>query len=379
MQMYDEGFMSDQEVELKHVPLEEVHIEAGGKMVPFAGFLMPVQYTGIKQEHLAVRHKAGLFDVSHMGEVEVRGKDALKVVDYLVTNDVFQLKDGQALYTVMCHPNGGVVDDLLVYRLGEEHILLCINAANREKDVAYILKSAPSDADVTITDTSDEWAQLALQGPEAKRILAKITSLDLDSIAYFHAKFGDVAGVQDVLVSHTGYTGEDGFELYIPVGGSRQIFEAIVEAGGDDLLLCGLGCRDTLRLEAKLHLYGQDLSDDINPLEAGLTWTVKLNTGRDFIGKEALLKIKEEGVSKRLRGLIVEGKGIIRQGYEVYAEDQETLIGEVVSGSFSYMLETSVGLSYIKAEYLGEENVLVKVRSKFLPAKVTKKAFYKNT
>lgn len=368
------------ETNLQHVPLEAAHVAAGGKMVPFAGFLMPLQYTGIKQEHLAVRQNVGLFDVSHMGEVEVRGDDALDVVDYLVTNDVHALEDGQALYTVMCHEHGGVVDDLLVYRLAHDHVLLCINAANRDKDVAHILAHAPEGRAATIEDTSDNWAQLAIQGPKAEALLAMLTSTDLASIGYFHATIGDVAGCANVLISRTGYTGEDGFELYIPVASAQTIFDAIVEAGEPfELALCGLGCRDTLRLEAKLHLYGQDLSDTINPLEAGLAWTVKLKTGRDFLGKQALIDIKEQGVTRRLRGFIVQGRGIIRQECEIYTPDTETLIGEVTSGSFSYMLEASVGMGYINAAHLELDEVMIKVRSKFLPATVTTKAFYKNT
>lgn len=369
--------MTDTTTELQHVPLEAHHERAGGKMVSFAGYLMPLQYEGIKHEHLAVRHHVGLFDVSHMGEIEIKGADAVAVADALVANDVYSLKDGQALYTTMCHEHGGVVDDLLVYRLSAEHVLLCVNAANRDKDFAHIKAHARGAS--TIEDTGDGWAQLALQGPKAQALLSRLTSTDLTEIAFFHAVFGEVAGQPDVLISRTGYTGEDGFELYIPAASAAPIFEAITELGPEfELALCGLGARDTLRLEAKLHLYGQDLSDDINPLEAGLGWSVKLDTPHDFVGKSALCAIKSEGVTRRLRGFIVQGRGIMRQGCEI-VNDQDEVIGEITSGSFSYMLETSVGMGYVDRAHAGLEQVHIKVRSKQLSAQMTKKAFYKNT
>ncbi len=363
--------------ELKLVPLNEHHEKAGGKMVPFAGFRMPLQYEGIKHEHLAVRNHVGLFDVSHMGEVEIRGEDAIAVADSLVTNDVYSLEDGQALYTVMCHEHGGIVDDLLVYRLNAEHILLCVNAANRDKDFAHIKAHARGTS--SIEDTGDSWAQLALQGPKAQALLQKLTSTNLDELKYFYATFGEVAGQPDVLISRTGYTGEHGYELYIPAQSAAAVFEAIVDIGDEfELALCGLGARDTLRLEAKLHLYGQDLTDETNPLEAGLQWTVKLQTPHDFVGKQALLAIKEAGVTRRLRGFILDGKGVIRQGYEIL-NDEGDVIGELTSGSYSYMLDTSVGMGYVLREHAGLEHVKIQVRKKQLPAQMTKKAFYKKT
>lgn len=361
--------------ELKHVPLEERHVALGAKMVPFAGFLMPLQYTGIKEEHHAVRQRVGLFDVSHMGEVEIRGEDAVEVADYLVTHDVSKLVDGQALYTVMCNEQGGIVDDLLVYRLAEDHILLCVNAANRDKDFAHITTHARGEA--SIEDTGDDWAQLALQGPRAVALLAELTPAPLDEIAYFRARFGEVAGVR-CLISRTGYTGEDGFELYIPAGQAAQVFDAIVEAGEVfELAMCGLGCRDTLRLEAKLHLYGQDMDDETTPFEAGLSWVVKLDREQDFVGKQALIEAKAQGPARRLRGLVVEGRGVIRPGYEIFVGDEQ--VGVVTSGSYSPTLEQSIGLGYLDVEHANVERVEVAVRKRRLPARVTRKPFYKRT
>lgn len=360
--------------ELKQVPLERRHVEHGAKLVPFAGFSMPIQYVGVKEEHLAVRNGVGLFDVSHMGEIEVRGDDAIDVVNRIVTNDVTSLVDGQALYTVMCHEDGGIVDDLLVYRLARDHVFLCVNAANRDKDFAHITKFATGAS--TIEDTGDSWAQLALQGPKAVAMLQEMVDAPVEKIGYFHSAFYDVAGVR-CLVSRTGYTGEDGFELYIPVDGAEAVFDALVAHGeAHGLVLCGLGCRDTLRLEAKLHLYGQDMSDSTNPFEAGLSWTVKLQKG-DFVGRDALVAAKEAGVTRRLRGLIVQDRGVIRQGCEIYAGDK--LVGEVTSGSFSYMLDKSVGMGYIDVEHANDDSVTIAVRKRRLAADVTRKAFYKNT
>ena len=300
--------MSDET--LKHVPLESRHVEHGARMVPFAGFSMPLQYTSITEEHAAVRERVGLFDVSHMGEIEVRGEDAVAEVNRIVTNDVSKLVDGQALYTVMCHENGGIVDDLLVYRLAEDHLLLCVNAANRDKDREHIFAHATGSCE--IEDTGDSWAQLALQGPRAFDVLDNITDGAARDLGSFFGAFMEVAGVR-CLVSRTGYTGEDGVEIYIPAERAGEVFDALLEAGkAHDLALCGLGCRDTLRLEAKLHLYGQDMDDETNPFEAGLAWTVKLGKEGDFVGKQALVEAKAAGVSKRLRGLVVQDKGVIR-------------------------------------------------------------------
>lgn len=359
--------------EHKSVPLEHRHEELGARMTPFAGFSMPVKYSGITEEHLAVRNNVGLFDVSHMGEIEVKGADAIEVVDSLVTNDVSTLEDGQAQYAALCDEDGGIVDDLVLYRLAADHMLICVNASNRQKDFAHITEHATGDAE--IANTSDEYAQLALQGPNAEAVLSEITDADLGAIKYYRAAFGEVAGVR-TLVSRTGYTGEDGFELYIPAGEAETIFEALLEAGQPfDMALCGLGARDTLRLESKFNLYGQDMDESTNPYEAGLSWIVKLDKSTPFVGQEALRRIKEEGPTRRLRGLVLQGKGVIRHGYELYVDD--TRVGQVTSGSWAPTLEESIGLGYIDVEFADREQVEVQIRKRRVPARVTKKAFYK--
>lgn len=360
---------------LLQLPLAHRHISNYAKMIPFAGFEMPIQYVGIKEEHLAVRQRAGLFDVSHMGEIEVRGADAIGVVDRLVTNDVTRLVDGQALYTLLCHEHGGIVDDLLVYRLAADHVLLCVNASNREKDFNHIVAHAKGDAQ--ITNVSDDFVQLALQGPLAQKFLGAIVedAKELESIKYFFARYMKVAG-HEVLVSRTGYTGEDGFELYMPNAAGEDVFDALTEAGQPHgLMLCGLGCRDTLRLEAKLPLYGQDLTDETNPLEAGLAWAVKLDTEEDFVGKAALIKIKQQGLTRRLRGLIVQGKGIIRPGCPISVGDD--LVGVVTSGSYSISLDKSIGLGYVDLAHVDAPSALVQVRKNHLSVALTTKPFYK--
>ena len=357
----------------KALPLARFHEEAGAQIVPFAGFSMPMKYTSIKDEHQRVRQKVGLFDVSHMGEIEVKGKDAIALVDRIVTNDVSKLVDGQALYTVMCHEDGGIVDDLLVYRLGPDHLLLCVNAANRQKDWDHINKYATGDAE--LFERSDDYVQLALQGPRAVAVLSQLVDGDAaSSLGYFRSQYMKVAGYP-CLVSRTGYTGEDGFELYIEADYAEPIFEGLLDSGRDeDMALCGLGCRDTLRLEAKLHLYGQDITDETNPLEAGLSWVVKLNKSEDFVGKAAIEEIKANGLTRRLRGLVVQDKGVIRQGYEIFAG--ESSIGHVTSGSFSITLDRSIGLGYIDIDHVKDDAVEVAVRKRRLSATLTTKPFY---
>ncbi len=364
--------------ELASVPLEARHIEHGGKMVPFAGFNMPIQYTGIKQEHLAVRNQVGLFDVSHMGEVEFKGPDALVAVDKLVTNNVHNLVDGQAMYTAMCNEEGGIIDDLVVYRLAADHVLICVNAANRAKDFRHLSMNAIGD--VEVSDNSDSYAQLALQGPNAQALLSGLTATDLGGIKYYHAEFGAVAGVENVLISRTGYTGEDGFELYIPVDGAVTIFDAIVAAGEPHgLALCGLGCRDTLRLEAKYLLYGNDIDETTNPVEAGLNWVVKLDRDTNFVGRKSIEIAKAAGPSRRLRGVVLQGRGVIRNGYEIYAHGEDTKIGHITSGSYAPALEQSIGLGYIDINHVNDDVVDVDIRGRRIPADVTKKAFYKRS
>lgn len=359
---------------LDRVPLHDRHIALGGRLVPFAGFEMPVQYQGIKDEHLAVRSAAGLFDVSHMGEVEVRGPDAIAAVDALVTNNVRGLVDGQALYTVMCAPDGGIVDDLIVYRLAEDHVFICVNAANRHKDVAFMREHLPN-VDATLEDTSDHYVQLALQGPKAEALLKPLVDdADLSALKFFRCAWMQVAGVR-ALVARTGYTGEDGFELYIPGEGGAVVFDTLVERYvPNDLMMCGLGARDTLRLEARLPLYGQDLSAEINPLEAGLSWVVKLDAGHDFVGKAALETIKTQGVTRRLRGFRLEGRGVLRPGYAIFVDGRP--VGELTSGGYAPTLDASIGLGYIDVEHTDVERAEVEIRGRRLPVQVSKKPFY---
>jgi len=272
---------------LKRTPLYEIHQRHGGKMIDFGGWELPVQYTGIIQEHHMVRGKAGIFDVSHMGEIEITGAKAQEFTRYLMTNDVTKLKDKQVQYTLMCYPDGGVVDDLLVYRFSEQHYLLVVNASNTDKDYQWILSHAPEV--IQVANVSEQYAQIAVQGPKAQEILQKISDTDLSQIRFFWFEPQvKMAGIE-CMVSRTGYTGEDGFEIYLPAAQAAELWEKIIEAGGENIVPAGLGARDTLRFEAKLPLYGQELGPDITPLEAGLSTFVKLDSG-DFIGRDALLK-----------------------------------------------------------------------------------------
>ena len=365
--------MTQPDPPLRTTPLTARHRELGGRMVPFAGYSMPVQFTGVHAEHETVRANMGMFDVSHMGEVEIQGKEALAFVNTLITHDAGTLKDGDALYTVMCHPTGGVVDDLLVYRLTPEHVLLCINASNRHKDFDHI-RSLERPEGVSVEDTSDSWAQLAIQGPNALALLATLCTHDPRQLAPFSCRWDEVAG-HKALVSRTGYTGEDGVELYVPVAHALTVHDAIWEKGRPlGLALCGLGCRDTLRLEAKMHLYGQDLTDTTTPLEAGLAWAVKFEKDT-FLGKDALMHQKSAGIPRLFRGLVLEGRAIARTGAPLFCED--TLVGHVTSGCYSPTLGQSIALGYIDADFASRKQVDVEIRGKRIPASVTKKPFYR--
>jgi aminomethyltransferase len=359
---------------LKQTPLYPLYEEYGAKTIDFGGWDLPVQFAGIQKEHEAVRTKAGLFDVSHMGEVEVKGPDALSFVQKITTNDASTLAVNQAQYSIMCYPDGGTVDDLLVYKLAEDHYLLVINAANIEKDVAWMQQHV--DGDMTLRNISDETAQLALQGPLAEAVLQKLTDTDLSEIRFFYFKLDvNLAGVS-ALVSRTGYTGEDGFELYVKPEDAPVLWRKILEAGGEDVLPCGLGARDTLRFEARLPLYGQELNESISPLEAGLGFVVKVEKQVPFIGQEALKKQKEEGIPRKLVGLEMIERGIPRSHYPVYVG--EVQIGEITTGTQSPTLKKNVGLALIRKEYseLGTE-VDVEIRGKRVKAKVVATPFYK--
>jgi aminomethyltransferase len=355
---------------LKHTPIYEAHISAKGQMVDFAGYELPIQYIGITEEHEAVRNKVGLFDVSHMGEVEVKGPQALDFVQYLVSNNVKKLVDNQVLYTVMCYENATVVDDLLVYRFANDHFYLVINAANVDKDYDWMTKQAVN-FDVDLNNISDQVAQLALQGPLAQEVLQEMVDFDLSDIEFFHCKRdGKINGVS-ALISRTGYTGEDGFEIYLDNKDALTVWNQLLDKGVQPI---GLGARDTLRFEACLPLYGHEISDQINPLEAGLSMFVKLDND-DFIGKETLVEIKAKGTKRKLVGLEI-SKSIAREGYDVIADDK--IIGHITTGYKSPTVGKSIALALIDKSY-GEmgNNVLVQVRKKQIPATIISKRFYK--
>jgi aminomethyltransferase len=361
--------------QLKRTPLFSVYAEYGAKTIDFGGWELPVQFSSIKEEHEAVRTRAGLFDVSHMGEIEVKGKDSLIFLQKVMTNDVAKLTDGRAQYSLMCYENGGTVDDLLIYKKADDHYLLVVNAANTDKDFDWLKEHLFGD--VQVTNISEQIAQLALQGPLAEKVLQKLTETDLSEIKFFGFKEDvDLQGVK-ALVSRTGYTGEDGFEIYCHSEDAVTLWHAILEDGKEEgVLPCGLGARDTLRFEATLPLYGQELSKDITPLEAGLGFAVKTNKEVDFIGKEVLKKQKEEGTLRKLVGIEMIDKGIPRHGYRVFAGEAE--IGFVTTGTQSPTLKKNIGLALIKTEFANlDTEVYVEIRGKRLKAKVVATPFYK--
>lgn len=360
---------------LKRTALFDVYAKHGGKTIDFGGWDLPVQFSSIKEEHEAVRTKAGLFDVSHMGEVVVQGPDALHYLQKLVTNDVSKLTNGQAQYTVMCNENGGTVDDLLIYKRADDDYLLVVNASNLEKDVDWMQRHV--EGDVTVTDVSDQYALLALQGPAAQSILQKLTDEPLDAISFFRFKENVNLQGHSILVSRTGYTGEDGFELYGSPDALVALWPILLEAGKEEgLLPAGLGARDTLRFEAGLPLYGQELSETISPLEAGLGFVVKVNKDVDFIGKAALAAQKENGIPRKLVGLEMIDKGIPRTGYKVFIGDEE--IGQVTTGTQSPTLKKNIGFAIIHREHSDLETVVeVEIRNKRLKATIIGTPFYK--
>lgn len=360
--------------ELKRTPLYDEHVAAGAKLVPFAGYEMPVQYrTGIIAEHQAVRRRAGLFDVSHMGEIEVRGPQALDLVQYVTTNDASKLVVGQAQYSVICREDAGCIDDCIVYRF-EDLIMIVVNASNRDKDRDWIFHHSEK-FDVEVADKSDDLALIAIQGPHAQTILAGLTDAGLADIQYYHFATGSVDGVPAV-ISRTGYTGEDGFELYINNRDAVHLWRRLLEAGAaEGVIPTGLGARDSLRLEMGYALYGNDIDDRHTPLEAGLGWVVKLDKP-DFVGKAAMLQQKEAGVRQRLVGFLLQDRAFPRHGYEVRFQGQPA--GEVTSGTVSPSLERGVGLAYLPTEASKTGTAIeVMVRDKAVAAEVVRPPFYK--
>ncbi|MGB5195019.1 MAG: glycine cleavage system aminomethyltransferase GcvT [Polyangiales bacterium] len=363
--------MADQ---LRETPLADEHRALGARLVPFAGWRMPVQYEGIKKEHEAVRTRAGLFDVSHMGEIVVEGPGAVAAVDRLVTNDVGKLEVGRALYTVCCNESGFILDDLIVYRLEAEKILVVCNASNRDKIVSHFAKNLS--LETPWNDVSDAWALLALQGPNAHAIMAELGAPEaLLGLRTFGVARATVAGV-DLWAARTGYTGEDGFELFCANEDAAALWRAILAAGeAHGIQAVGLGARDTLRLEARLMLYGNDIDEQTHPFEAGLGWVVKLEAG-DFIGRDALRKIKAEGFDRKLVGFEMTGRGIARHGYPIVADGER--VGEVTSGSPGPTVGRNIGLGYVPKALSEVGTALgIEIRGKQVGAVVVTTPFYK--
>jgi len=346
--------------------------------VDFGGWELPVQYSGVTQEHMAVRSACGLFDVSHMGEIWVEGPGALEFVSHVTTNDPSVLSVHQAQYSAFCNEAGGVVDDLVVYRLGENRFLLVVNASNTDKDFAHLEGALKhySGTKPTLKNASAEFSQIAIQGPHAETVLQKLTETPLNTMKTYWCSEGSVAG-SSAIIARTGYTGEDGFEIYCSWNDGPQVWRALLDAGAPlGLIPCGLGARDTLRLEMKYALYGHELGDHTNPLEVGLGWITKLNKPISFIGKEAILSLKANGPKKALVGVLSLGRGIPRQGYEIYSEDQTTLLGIITSGTQSPTLKRAIGVAWIEKshEKIGSR-LWVKIREDFHEFEVCKTPF----
>jgi aminomethyltransferase len=358
---------------LRTTPLNSIHRAVGARMVDFGGWDMPVQYSGIIDEHNAVRNSVGLFDVSHMGELEIRGPEAAKLTDFVTTNNVAKLKIGQAHYSGLLYEHGGFVDDILVHKVAGDHYFLCVNASNQDKDFEHIRSMNRFDAQVE--NNGGQYAQLAIQGPKARATLQKLTPVDLAAIKYYWFTDGEVSGTP-ARIAHTGYTGEDGFEIYVPPSEAARIWNLVMEAGaGFGIKPAGLGARNTLRLEARMALYGHEIDASISPLEAGLDWIVKFDKG-DFVGRAALLKQKESGLKRALVGFEMCGRGIGRDGYEVYREGAPA--GWVTSGSPSPTLNKNIGLCYLPiGQAQTGKTIQIMIRNQPVDAVTVETPFYK--
>lgn len=357
----------------KRTPFTHIHQELGAKIVEFAGYLMPIQYHSIQQEHLRVRQSVGMFDLSHMGEFFVRGSGAFPFLQRMTTNDVAALSVFQVQYSAMCYPDGGVVDDLLVYRLPDEYMLV-VNAANLDKDFAWLKEHKP--ADVELENRSDMIGLLAIQGPKSEAVMSKLTDFDLPSLPFYHSGMMSFDG-RNTLFSRTGYTGEDGFEIYCAPDQAEALWRLTAQAGKEfEIEPIGLGARDSLRLEMRYMLYGNDIDQTTNPIEAGLGWICKTEKG-DFIGRDAIVRMKEEKPRRRLQAMVLKEKAIPRKGYRLFVNGSD--VGFVTSGTFSPSLETGIALGYVAAEYgkVGS-TVEIDVRGKRVPAEIIKGAFYKH-
>ena len=359
---------------MKNTALTHIHESLGAKMVPFAGFNMPVQYEGVTIEHETVRNGVGVFDVSHMGEFILKGEKALDLVQKVTSNDASLLHDGKVQYSCMPNDIGGIVDDLLVYKIKNDEYLLVVNASNIEKDWNWISKH--NHFGVEMSNKSDEISLLAVQGPDAAEALQALTNINLYTMKYYNFEIGRFAGIDDVIVSATGYTGSGGFEIYFKNKDAEPIWNAIFEAGEKfGIKPIGLAARDTLRLEMGYCLYGNDINDTTSPIEAGLSWITKFN--KDFINSEALQKQKKEGVSKKLVAFEIIEKGIPRNGYPI-VNDEGIVIGNVTSGTMSPSLKKGIGMGYVTTEYSKiDTSIFIEIRNKQIPAKVVKLPFYK--
>jgi aminomethyltransferase len=357
----------------RRTPLNEAHRKLGARMVDFVGWDMPVQYSSVIAEHEAVRTAVGLFDVSHMGEIEFKGPGALESANALITNDLARIADGQAVYAGLLNEQGTFVDDVVAYRFSPERILICVNASNREKDFQWMLSHAKG---VKPVDVSDDYAQIAVQGPKAAAVVQRMTKTDVSTLGNYRFAEGEVAGVKCIL-SRTGYTGEDGFELYCPPQDAEKLWDALLQEGQPEgIKPCGLGARDSLRTEMKFPLYGNDIDDKHTSLEAGLGWTVKLDKPGGFIGKEALEKQKAEGVKRKLVGFELTGPGVPRHGYAILKDGKP--VGEVTSGTMGPTVKKPIGIAYVPTELAAEGSTFdVDIRGRAVPAVVVKTPFLK--
>ncbi len=356
----------------KKTPFYKYHVEAGAKMVPFAGYMMPIQYTGITAEHLAVRNNVGLFDLSHMGEFELSGPGALGFLQKMTTNDVSTIKLGQIQYSCMCYEDGGIVDDLLIYHLGDRYMLV-VNASNIDKDYQWLQSHLNSD--VKLKNLSDNYGLLAIQGPNAQKVMELISSYNFEAMPYYNSAVTEIGG-HSVFFSRTGYTGEDGFELYIHPDACDDIWDKVIEAGKKlDMQLIGLGARDSLRMEMKMTLYGNDIDQTTTPIEASLSWIVKLDKGA-FVGSDVIEKQKKEKPKRRLICLQLEDRAFPRAGYDLIFEEQ--VVGKVTSGTFSPSLNKPIALGYLPLPLTKIGNTVnIRIRDKLFPAQIVKPPFYK--
>lgn len=362
---------------MKYTPLIDVHKELGASMKEFAGYYMPIQYNTIKQEHLAVRNNVGLFDISHMGEFVIKGKNALPFLQRITVNDLEKLKTSKVQYNCLPNGKGGIVDDMVVYKYNDEYFMMVVNAVNIQKDWDWIIENNQDGAE--IQDVSNQTSLLAVQGPDSTKVIQKITASDISDVSFFQFITTELAGIPDVLISKSGYTGENGYEIYTSPEHARHLWKHIMDAGKEfNMLPVGLGARDSLRLEAGLYLYGKDIDENTSPIEANMEWIVKFNKNSDFIDRDYLYKQKQKGTSHKLKGFEMLDKGIPRHNYEIYNE-QGGKIGRVTSGTVSPVLNKGIGMGYVEKEYIETGSIIyIKIRKKVLPARIKKIPLHKN-